>query len=60
MTTEGIHERLVLAAWRESGLFDERERAALAVAGAITTVPDEVYALASKALTGPRPAAVAS
>ena len=55
---------LVLAAWRESGLFDERERAALAVTEAITNVPiardvpDEVYAQASKALTEPQLAAV--
>src|SRR6202000_3032459 len=45
---------LVLAAWRESGLFDERERAALALAEALTDlagqrdVPDELYAQASK------------
>jgi AhpD family alkylhydroperoxidase len=55
----------VLAGWRDSGLFDERERAALAVTEAITNVPitrdlpDEVYAQASKALTEPQLAAVA-
>lgn len=56
---------LVLAGWRDSGLFDERERAALAVTEAITNVPiardvpDEAYAQASKALTEPQLAAVA-
>ena len=44
----------VLAAWHETDLFDERERAALALTEAITRladlrdVPDEVYAQAAK------------
>ena len=47
---------LVLATWRDTELFDEKERAALAVTEAITNlpvtreVPDVVYAQASKAL----------
>lgn len=54
----GISEQKldVLAAWEEAGdLFTERERAALALAEAITEVadgvPDDVYARAAEAFT---------
>jgi AhpD family alkylhydroperoxidase len=49
----------VLAAWRETELFDERERAALALTEAMTKladlrdVPDEVYARAAKVFSEP-------
>ena len=54
---EGVSERRLdlLAVWREAGddVFDERERAALALTEAVTVltdrfVPDEVYATAAK------------
>ena len=38
----------VLPAWRETGLFDETERAALELAEAITTLPDPEARLASE------------
>lgn len=46
----------VLPAWRESGLFDEREQAALSIAEAVTDLPpdrelDEDYDLAREVLT---------
>jgi AhpD family alkylhydroperoxidase len=42
----------VLAAWEEAGdLFTDRERAALALTEAITSVPDGVYARAAEVFT---------
>lgn len=57
-------ERLaVLPAWRETGFFSEHERAALALAEAVTLVaegqvPDDVYAAASDVLSDPQLSAV--
>lgn len=53
----------VLPAWRETTYFSERERAALALAEAVTVVsagqvPDRVYADAAASLTGEEIAAV--
>jgi AhpD family alkylhydroperoxidase len=51
---ESERRLFVLAAWHETELFDERERAALALTEAMTKladlrdVPDEVYAQAAK------------
>ncbi|MGW1746138.1 carboxymuconolactone decarboxylase family protein [Streptomyces sp. NPDC002092] len=59
----GVSERQLdlLAAWEEAGdgVFDERERAALALTEAVTVmtdgfVPDEVYATAAKHFDEPR------
>ena len=53
----------VLAAWRESGYFTGRERAALALVEAVTTiadgqVPDHVYEIANELLSAAEIAAV--
>lgn len=53
----------VLPAWRETGYFDEKERAALALAEAITLVadgqvPDSVYAEAAAVLSEEELAAI--
>lgn len=53
----------VLPAWRETGYFDEKERAALALVEAVTLiaegqVPDAVYAQAAGALSEQEIAAV--
>ncbi|WP_327661914.1 MULTISPECIES: carboxymuconolactone decarboxylase family protein [unclassified Streptomyces] len=56
---ETAHRIALLNAWREAGaVFNDRERAALALTDAITLltdgyVPDEVYETASKHFTAP-------
>lgn len=60
---ESIERVSVLPAWRETGYFDDKERAALELMEAVTLiadgqVPDAVYEQASAALTQDQIAAV--
>lgn len=53
---ETVQRIAVLAAWRDAGLFSERERAALGLAEVIATLPDEqttdrAFALAAENFT---------